>query len=100
MTEEEKVSVLQGRDKAKELVMTLFKTPNKYRGKLRKNLVEAIQNVLHPKDPSDARKVLDHLSNQCRMELNKKPLYKSKHQKGVSDPRLLKIGTGETRRIR
>ena len=82
VTEEEKVLVLQGRDKAKKLAMTFFKTHNKCGGKLRKDLAEAIQNVLHQKDPSDASKILKTLTNQCRMELKKKPLKKSKNQKG------------------
>ena len=82
VTEEEKVLVLQGRDKAKKLAMTFFKTHNKCGGKLRKDLAEAIQNVLHQKDPSDASKILKTLTNQCRMELKKEPLRKSKNQKG------------------
>ena len=86
VTEEEKVLVLQGRDKAKKLAMTFFKTHNKCGGKLRKDLAEAIQNVLHPKDPSDASKILYTLTNQCRMELNKKPLRKTTHQKGGARP--------------
>ena len=50
VTEEEKVLVLQGRDEADAIEMTYFKTHNKCRGKLGKDLVKAVQNVLHPKE--------------------------------------------------